>query len=353
MDLYQRLALSCYKEIAEINKEHRVFLVQHRETHKIYIKKYLTIFNLRIYEQLYRHPVQGIPRIVEYIQDKDQLILIEEYVPGITLSEKITNHSLSRQDIINYMIDLCEILQTLHSNTPPIIHRDIKPSNIIITNYDRVILLDFNASKQFSTGSGRDTQIFGTIGYAAPEQYGFDSSSPRTDIFSMGMLLKAMNESLSSPSEDFLSVINKCTKMSPSERYSDISTLKAELFALNSSDQKKSVSKDHFLTLPPGFRTGTLWNILFSSMICAAMIQLCLTIRFRNASVLSLWIQCILTLLLMFSMVFCIFNYLDIENPVIPYQKKFSFLFVLEITLLIEILVMVLLMIMTFMINSI
>lgn len=77
------------------------------------------------------------------------------------------------------MIMLCNILNALHSMTPPIIHRDIKPSNIIITSYNYAMLLDFNAAKQFSGQNESDTVLIGTPGYAAPEQYGFGSSSPK------------------------------------------------------------------------------------------------------------------------------------------------------------------------------
>lgn len=60
------------------------------------------------------------------------------------------------------MIMLCNILEALHSMTPPIIHRDIKPSNIIITSYNYAMLLDFNAAKQFSGQNESDTVLIGT-----------------------------------------------------------------------------------------------------------------------------------------------------------------------------------------------
>lgn len=90
------------------------------------------------------------------------------------------------------MYELCEILEKLHSANPPIVHRDIKPSNIIITNYDHVILLDFNAAKYFTDPNTSDTILLGTKGYAAPEQYGFGSSTPQTDIYAVGILLKEL-----------------------------------------------------------------------------------------------------------------------------------------------------------------
>ena len=79
---------------------------------------------------------------------------------------------------------------------PPIIHRDIKPSNIIITAYNRAVLLDFNAAIYYSCQSTEDTILLGTQGYASPEQYGFGSSSPQTDIYSMGILFRELLNSI-------------------------------------------------------------------------------------------------------------------------------------------------------------
>ena len=79
---------------------------------------------------------------------------------------------------------------------PAIIHRDIKPSNIIITAYNRAVLLDFNAAKYYSCQSTEDTVLLGTQGYASPEQYGFGSSSPQTDIYSMGILFRELLNSI-------------------------------------------------------------------------------------------------------------------------------------------------------------
>ena len=63
------------------------------------------------------------------------------------------------------MIMLCNLLEALHSMTPPIINRDIKPSNIIITSYNYAMLLAFNAAKQFSGQHESDTVLIGTPGY--------------------------------------------------------------------------------------------------------------------------------------------------------------------------------------------
>ena len=194
MDLDQRLAISYYKPIAAINEPHHVYLVQHQETKKIAIKKVLDVYNLAVYAELYRNPVAGTPRIINYYEEAGQLTVIEEYISGTSLQDKISHADIAPNDMLQYMLDLCAILEQLHLHNPAIIHRDVKPSNVIITSYNRAVLLDFNAAKYHTAAKDSDTILLGTQGYAAPEQYGFGQSSPQTDIYSMGILLKEMAE---------------------------------------------------------------------------------------------------------------------------------------------------------------
>lgn len=224
--------MSDYKIISALNEEHKVYLVQSALSDKVYVQKILDVYNIRVYEYLYRNPVSGIPRIINYYEDGNQLVVIEEYISGTSLQEKIDNSDLSVSDIRSYMIMLCNILEALHSMTPPIIHRDIKPSNIIITSYNYAMLLDFNAAKQFSGQHESDTVLIGTPGYAAPEQYGFGSSSPKTDIYSLGIVLREMLGSITLTSDiaPILHRLNliadRCTQMTPAARYQSVAELK-------------------------------------------------------------------------------------------------------------------------------
>ena len=167
MDFTNRLAISYYKTIAVINEPHQIYLVQHQKTQKIFIKKVLDVFNIDIYKRLFTNHIVGTPRIIEYFEENNQLIVIEEFISGCSLLEKIKHTALSLSDILNYMLDLCTIINKLHLQNPSIIHRDIKPSNVIITIYNRAVLLDFNAAKYYSEQSCEDTVLLGTQGYAA------------------------------------------------------------------------------------------------------------------------------------------------------------------------------------------
>ena len=62
------LRLSYYKEIAVLDNDHGVYLVQHTESSKTYVKKIRSLYNPDVYKQLYEHPVIGVPKIQEFIK---------------------------------------------------------------------------------------------------------------------------------------------------------------------------------------------------------------------------------------------------------------------------------------------
>lgn len=68
MDYQNRLAMSYYKTIATLNDSHKIYLVQHQENHKIYVKKILDIYNREVYDFLFHNPICGIPQIVEMFE---------------------------------------------------------------------------------------------------------------------------------------------------------------------------------------------------------------------------------------------------------------------------------------------
>lgn len=315
MNLTKRLAISYYKTIAVINESHKIYFVQHQETNKIYVKKILDVYNLSIYEYLYNHPVAGIPRIIEYYEENHQLTLIEEYISGCSLLEKIQSASLTLPEIVDYMIDLCNILEQLHTLHPPIIHRDIKPSNIIITEYNRVVLLDFNAAKQFHATESQDTVLLGTQGYAAPEQYGFGSSSPQTDIYSLGILLKEMLSSLSLSSHPYQTIVNRCTQMDPKKRYQTVAELKKAFETPHEEKEKPSVQKNRWTKLiPPGYRSRTPWKMLLASCVYLTIFYGCFTLEVKNTYGAALWVERICFLSILLSIIAGCYNYLGVQR---------------------------------------
>lgn len=229
-----KLPISFYKEIASLNEEHQIYIVQHIDTKKIYLKKTLKVYNMAVYEQIFKHPIKNTPRIYAMYENNNQLTIIEEYISGDSLEEILDLcGTVSEEDAISYSIKLCGILYDLHSSNPPLIHRDIKPSNIILTEDERIILIDMNAAKQCSSEKSRDTRLIGTEGFAAPEQFGFGNSSCQTDIYAVGNLIKTLigldNNSSLKVSSKLTAIINKCLEINQKDRYQSALQLKAAL----------------------------------------------------------------------------------------------------------------------------
>ena len=293
--------------------------MQHQESKKIFIKKVLDVYSIDVYRYLIDHPIPGIPRIYAFYEENNQLTLIEEFISGSTLREKIESRNLSREQICKYMIGICNILEKLHMQNPPLVHRDIKPSNVIISDYDDVFLLDFNAAKYQSKDATKesDTILLGTQGYAAPEQYGFGESSPLTDIYSIGIVLKETAASSGISDRAIDAIVDKCTRMEPIKRYKSVGLLKKDLTKtlggeMISSDSDNTINK----FLPPGFRTMRVWKMIIALPVYAMIAYLTLTFTVVDGSFSngSLWTARIFLFLIIMSNILIICNYLGIQE---------------------------------------
>ncbi len=94
--------------------------------------------------------------------------------------------------VLRIGINLCYVLDYLHSRQPAVIFRDIKPANVMLTPEQRLYLIDFGVARQYKPGKLKDTIAFGSPGYAAPEQYGRAQTTPQADLYSLGALLHQM-----------------------------------------------------------------------------------------------------------------------------------------------------------------
>jgi len=127
-----------------------------------------------------------IPRIYDYFSVNEKSYLILEFIKGQDLELIINNASefLSESQIIQWALELCDVLAYLHNHQPdPIIFRDMKPSNVMITSQNHVVLVDFGIAKTFQ--SGQKGTMIGTEGYSPPEQYRGEAT-PCADIYSLG-----------------------------------------------------------------------------------------------------------------------------------------------------------------------
>lgn len=268
--LVNEYKLSTYIEVSELSAG-KIYIVHNTLDDKIYIKKILEPDNYDVYNKLNKLSINNIPEIYELIPHDNELIIIEEYINGDSLKDILSRgDTFGIQDTIKYALELSDILKTLHSYNPPIIHRDIKPSNIMINKDGIVKLIDFDISRIHKVDRSNDTAILGTYGYAAPEQFGFNQSDARTDIYSLGITLNVMLTGefpMNKLHKGRLSkIISKCIEMDPNKRFQNVEELNRDLVKL--SKTSKIQDKKHYITFPnlPGFRSDILlFKILASS----------------------------------------------------------------------------------------
>lgn len=285
MTLEEECILSYYREIAEINGAHNVWLVQHVESKKIFVKKILNEYSRTVYEYIKNNKCPNFPVIYECIEDNRKLILIEEYINGRTLSEILREETtMSVNDTIAIVNQICMGLDFLHSATPQIVHRDIKPDNIMITGNGNIKLIDVNIAKTHKENEKRDTGLFGTEGYAAPEQYGFGQSDARADIYAVGVLINVMLTGCF-PYEDKVTgrignIVDKCIRMDPSFRYNSVKELLLDLNGVPSYEQENNVPKQDKYTAYGKQKTVKKKTLFFfAGIICIAAIFFALSFR--------------------------------------------------------------------------
>ena len=134
-----------------------------------------------------RHP--GLPAIVDIVEEEGAVYIIMDYIHGQTLREIVLEKgALTERETRDIIVQVCQVLEYLHSQNPPVIYRDLKPSNLMIED-GLVKLIDFGTAREYSYGkTSGDTVRLGTRGYAAPEQYGGrGQTDARTDIYCLGV----------------------------------------------------------------------------------------------------------------------------------------------------------------------
>ena len=135
------------------------------------------------------HP--AMPQIYDFFSESTRSYLVMELIDGEDLENYMAEFTpgelLDVSQVVDWAIQLCDVLAYLHSHKPrPIVFRDLKPGNIMLDNQGRIRLIDFGIAKVFQTGQ-KGTMI-GTEGYSPPEQYR-GSAEPRGDVYALGATL--------------------------------------------------------------------------------------------------------------------------------------------------------------------
>ena len=187
------------------------------------------------------HP--SLPSIVDVIEDDNTFLIVMDYIQGNPLSKTLEEYGAqSQENVVEWAKQLCDVLGYLHSRKPPIIYRDMKPANVMLKPDGSITLIDFGTAREYKSKNIADTTCLGTIGYAAPEQFGgMGQTDARTDIYCLGATLyhlvtgmnpceppyeikpiRQINPALSNGLEK---IIMKCTQRDPDARYQSCAEL--------------------------------------------------------------------------------------------------------------------------------
>lgn len=225
------------------------------------------------------HP--SLPSIIDVIEDKDTFLIVMDYIQGNPLSKALEEYGAQPQEnVIEWAKQLCDVLGYLHTRTPAIIYRDMKPANVMLKPDGKVTLIDFGTAREFKEKNLADTTCLGTVGYAAPEQFGgMGQTDARTDIYCLGATLyhlvtgmnpceppyeirpiREINPSLSSGLEK---IILKCTQRNPDDRYQSCAEL---MYALEHYEEIDDIHRKKQKRKLAGFITSAVLTVAFAGV---------------------------------------------------------------------------------------
>lgn len=209
----------------------------------------------------------AIPRIYDIEEDDTACYIIEEYMGGETLYDFLARQKCLPTSVISqYSIQLCEIIEYLHQNG--ILYLDVKPENILIRE-ETLSLIDFGGAIRKKERTG---VVFGTQGYAAPEQYA-GLAEERSDVYGIGCVLGVMLGEETTGRKELIRIQEKCVKKIPGRRYENVAELKRELeqFAFGARKKKKTGCGESFRSIGivgvhEGAESGALCMMLAANL---------------------------------------------------------------------------------------
>jgi len=221
-----------------------------------------------------QHP--NLPKVMDVFSEGGKYYLVMEYVHGLTLQEMLLerNSPFNELEVLPWAMQLCDVLDYLHSQNPKIIFRDLKPSNIMLTNQGQIKLIDFGIVRFFKPGKTKDTVALGTPGYASPESMS-GQTDERSDVYSLCVTLhhlltlhdpvstifnlpplRKINPSISS---DIENIIMCGVQNQRDRRWQSIPRMQIELTKLAYSQQRipDLPSRIELVTASPGIAVGS------------------------------------------------------------------------------------------------
>ncbi len=218
------------------------------------------------------HP--SIAQLYTFFREGNDFYMVMEFVPGETLESRIQREPVPWREAFSIAASVLEAIHFAHSQG--ILHRDLKPANIMITNDGRVKVMDFGIAQALGRAKlTREGRVVGTVEYLAPERIRGAAPDPRSDLYSMGIVLYEMitgrlpfggeseyeimmaqlNEAPAKPGgwaadlpAEAEQVVMKALEKDPENRYEDANRFAAALRASVRGDEKAT----RLLSATPG-----------------------------------------------------------------------------------------------------
>lgn len=226
------------------------------------------------------HP--GIPRIVDLVHEESRLYVVMDYVEGRTLRDILRDEGPRPPErVVDWGLQLCDVIGYLHGRAPAVVYRDVKPGNIMLTPEGRIRLVDFGIAMAMAGGDGAGgARGVGTPGFSAPEQFDAPADvDERADIYGIGATMYALLTGRhpgrgrqafprSCPPR-LRETIRRCMSRDPSRRYASCADLAYALGHVDDDDgRRKTLVRRRRL-----FRSVAAFSALSlgASPCCAAM----------------------------------------------------------------------------------
>lgn len=211
------------------------------------------------------HP--GIPRIVDLVHEGSRLYVVMDYVEGRTLRDILCDEGPRPPErVVDWGLQLCDVIGYLHRRAPAVVYRDVKPGNIMLTPEGRIRLVDFGIA--MVTGGARGSEGgagdgagghdsggargVGTPGFSAPEQFDAPADvDERADIYGIGATMYALLTGRhpgrgrqafprSCPPR-LRETVRRCMSRDPSRRYASCADLAYALDHVGDDDGRRKV----------------------------------------------------------------------------------------------------------------
>jgi serine/threonine protein kinase len=192
-----------------------------------------------------QHP--GLPRILESFVESGVCWLLREYVEGKTPEGVLmaSKRAPSEKQILQWVINLCEIFSCLHRQDPPVLFGGLRPDNMIITPLGKIRITDYGLARFLPEALQKKYFTSMAPGYSSPELRRGLPMDIRSDIYSLGMLsyhlLTGVKAETSLPKEETLRrkrpdlsdrivrALVRTVSLKPEERFQSVEELKDEI----------------------------------------------------------------------------------------------------------------------------